>query len=210
MQVRAKYKICRRLGPGVFEKCQTGRYAVSEQKKSKTTGGKGRGKRGGGSDFGRQLIAKQRVRFTYGLPERQFARYAKLAMTEAKKGEKPAERLYERLELRLDNIIYRTGLAKTRREARQFASHGHLTVDGRRVTIPSYAMSPELPFAIRQGSRTRSAFASAKERLQNVTAPTWLAFDVDTLEGKVKTRPSADADREILSDIESALEYYSR
>jgi small subunit ribosomal protein S4 len=208
MKVRAKYKICRRLGTGVFEKCQTERYAVSEAKKMKSTAKKGR--RGSVSDFGRQLIAKQRVRFMYGLPEKQFARYAKIALTEAKKGEKPSVRLFERLELRLDNVIYRTGLAETRRQARQIASHGHLTVSGHRSNVPSLEMRPDMTFGLREGSRGKKAFATAKERLVNVKQPTWIAFNPETMEGSIKARPGSSAEGEILSDIESALEYYSR
>lgn len=209
MKVRAKYKICRRLGTGVFEKCQTERFAVSEAKKTKTTGGKG-GKRGGTSDFGRQLIAKQRVRFTYGLAEKQFARYAKVALEESKRGEKPSQKLYERLELRLDNVIYRAGLAQTRREARQLASHGHLVVDGHRSNVPSYEMGPNVSFSVREASREKKAFSTIKERLMNTKTPSWITFNPETLEGKVTLRPAADAEREVISDIESALEYYSR
>lgn len=209
MKVGAKYKICRRLGTGVFEKCQTERFAVSEAKKSKTTGGKG-GKKGGISDFGRQLIAKQRVRFTYGLPEKQFAQYAEIALEESKRGEKPSLKLYERLELRLDNVLYRAGIAGTRRQARQLASHGHFLVNGHRSNVPSYEMVPNTTFKVREGSRAKKAFTTMTERMMNAKTPAWIAFNPETMEGKITLRPTADAEREVISDIESALEYYSR
>src|SRR3989344_4594723 len=112
MIIGPKYKICKRLGASVFEKCQTQKFALAEAR-----GGvkkKGKGSRGA-SDFGVQLLEKQKARFTYGLTERQFRRYVKEAMEQ--KGVDSAKALVERLERRLDNVAYRLGFAKTRRKA---------------------------------------------------------------------------------------------
>src|SRR5690606_40724543 len=124
MQTGPKYKICRRLGSHIYEKCQTQKFQLSEARKGKGMRG---GRRRNVSEYGEQLLEKQRVRFTYGLKERQFASYVKKATGTAAV---PAEELYQSLERRLDNVIYRLGLAPSRAYARQLVSHGHITVNG--------------------------------------------------------------------------------
>src|SRR5690348_2193115 len=128
MLLGPKYKICKRLGASVFEKCQTQKFQLAEARAPRKT----RGRRGG-SDFGTQLLEKQKARFTYGLSESQFSRYVHEAME--KKGKDSVIGLLTRLESRLDNVIYRAGFVKTRRAARQMVSHGHVLVNGRRVNV---------------------------------------------------------------------------
>ena len=134
-----KYKLCRRLGAGIYEKCQTQKFAKSEPmtKKGKKPGGRR-------SDYGNQLIEKQKVRFMYGVREKQFGNYVDYAMEHAKKGTAPAELLFRQLEERLDNAVYRLGFAHTRALARQMVSHGHFTVNGKKLTIPSYSVKTSL------------------------------------------------------------------
>ena len=110
-----KFKICRRLGPGVHEKCQTQRFVLSVARRGKTKLGAKKPK--ALSDFGLQLIEKQKIRFSYGISEKQFSNYVKSSTGE--KGVSPSEALYEKLESRLDNVIYRLGIAHTRPLARQ-------------------------------------------------------------------------------------------
>src|SRR4051812_27490763 len=107
--VKSKYRIAKRLGAAVFEKTQTQKFALSEARTKKPRGG-GRG----GSDYGRQLLEKQRVRFTYGIQEKQLAKYAKAAYTK----ENPSLTLHRELEMRADSATYRAGFASTRRAAR--------------------------------------------------------------------------------------------
>src|SRR5690242_20290800 len=130
LPIRSKYKIGKRLGPGVFEQLQTQKFALSDARAKKQKRGRA------GSDYGRQLIEKQRVRYTYGLTERQLSNYAHAAMEETV----PSEALHRSLELRADSVIYRAGFAPTRRAARQAISHGHFTVNGKKITTPSYAI----------------------------------------------------------------------
>src|SRR3989344_4390397 len=132
MIIGPRYKICKRLGSGVFEKCQTQKFQLSEARRGakRRTGRKPRTL----SDFGRQLLEKQKVRYAYGVPERQLARYTREAVEGT--GD-PTVSLLSRLETRLDNVVYRLGLAPTRLAARQLVSHGHIAVGERRVTIPS-------------------------------------------------------------------------
>ena len=128
MKIGPKYKIARRLGPAVFEKTQTQKFALSE---ARHAAGKKRDKRSKAlSDFGLQLIEKQRVRFSYGITERQLSNYVEKAIET--KGN-PSENLFASLESRLDNVVYRMGIAHTRRLARQMVSHGHFVVYGKRT-----------------------------------------------------------------------------
>lgn len=126
-----RYKICKRLGNTVFEKCQTQKYAVAEARRGMKRGRRPRQL----SDYGKQLLEKQRVRFTHGISEKQLSGYVKAATS--KQGE-PTVTLRRLLEMRLDNVLFRLGLASTRRSARQMISHGHIMINGHKVTIPSY------------------------------------------------------------------------
>lgn len=202
MIIGPRYKICRRLGNGVFDKCQTQTYALSEARHQKS-------KRGGRapSDFGKQLIEKQRVRFAYGIADRQLSKYVSEAM--AKKGTDPVRTLVGSLESRLDNIVYRTGIASTRRQARQLVSHGHITVNGRRSTIPSHTIKPNDIIAIREGSRQSPYFLNRADGLAKATTPVWLSFDGTKIEGKMTAIPTPET-AEIPGDISAVIEFYSR
>ncbi len=201
MESRAKYKMCRRLGPGVFEKCQTQKYTQSEMKKSKNAGKRPKQL----SDYGRQLIEKQKVRFSYGISERQLGNYVDKAT--AVKGMPVTDKLYELLETRLDNVIYRLGFAPTRRMARQLASHGHFTVGGTKTTIPSRMVHVGDIISVRQGSRSSTVFADMKKKLESHTTPAWLKFSVEDLQAEVVAKPKND---EQFLQLDTVLEFYSR
>ena len=132
MKTGPRYKICKRLGNGVFEKCQTQKFTLSESRRSF----QGRRPRQI-SDYGKQLLEKQRVRFTYGITEQQFVNYVNSA---TKKEGDAAATLLSTLERRLDNVVYRLGLAPTRRAARQMVVHGHILVNGKKAAIPSHVV----------------------------------------------------------------------
>lgn len=199
MQQGPKYKICRRLGPGVFDKCQTPKFVASQAKK----GMKKKGKQL--SDYGVQMLEKQRVRFSYGISERQFRNYVDKAIET--KGATAAVTLFEKLEMRLDNAVYRLGLASTRALARQMVSHGHFTVNGKRTKVPSHALVIGDTVAVREGSRGKALFLDLDKRLKQYTTPTWLSFDISKMEGKVLEKPKQTT--EILN-IPAVLEFYSR
>jgi small subunit ribosomal protein S4 len=203
MKIGPKYKICKRLGSTVFDKCQTAKFTLAKDKAQK----KGRiGKRPRQmSDYGRQLIEKQKVRYTYGIAEKQMSKYVKEAV--AKKDVKPAVVLMENLESRLDNVVYRLGLAKSRQMSRQMVSHGHITVGGRKVTIPSYRVSKGMKIGVREGSRGSGLFSNTGEDLKDAVTPSWISFDKKTLEADIKGKPAGDA-TEHMFDIGSVLEYY--
>lgn len=204
MKIGPKYKIARRLKAPVFEKTQTQKYVLSEARKGKS---EKRGKRGGMSDYGRQLIEKQKARYTYLLSERQFSKYVAEAMK--RKGMKNADALYENLERRLDNAVFRLGYAPSRPMARQLVSHGHILVNGVRVTRPSYKMSLEDKIKIRELSLVKPLFAKLDERLKNTNSPVWLKSDTAKKEANVVGMPKREG-IETLFDLNSVLEFYSR
>lgn len=202
MKLGPRYKICKRLGPSVFEKCQTQRFQVSASKKPQ----KGKGFKRGGSEYQKQLLEKQKLRLTYGLTEKQFASYVEKALANHVN---PQETLFQELEERLDSVVYRMGLAKTRRMARQIVAHGHVTVNGRRVTIPSYKVSTTDALAVRDGSRTSALFENLSERLREYRHPSWIQFDDKALVGAMKTKPLF-SDQDTAVDMRAVFEYYTR
>ncbi|MBI4086655.1 30S ribosomal protein S4 [Candidatus Kaiserbacteria bacterium] len=204
MIIGPKFKICKRLGGAVFEKCQTQKFTLVEARK-KTTGGRGK-RQGAASDYKRQLIEKQKMRYMYGLSETQLSRYVDESI---EKSDNPSHALMTRLESRLDNVVYRLGLARTRRLARQMVSHGHITVNGRKVTVPSYLVVQNQQVAVRDGSKESVLFQSIREEGDDGRVPVWLSFDRKALAGSVTAVPSYDA-HELLFDLEQVFEYYSR
>lgn len=200
MKLGPRYKICRRLGAQVFEKCQTPKFVVADTKKG------GKGKRGkAATNYAIQLIEKQKVRFSYGVSEKQFYNYVKKAI-DTKKGT-PMEKLSESLERRLDNVVYRLGLANSRALARQMVAHGHLVVKGKRVTVPSYNVSVGDVITIREGSRNKVLFQNLETRLKTYTSPNWLSFDIAKGEAVVKALPNQP---ESYLDYNAVIEFYSR
>lgn len=202
LPVKSKYKIAKRLGAGVFEQTQTQKFALSEQR-SAASKKKPRGR--GGSDYGRQLLEKQRVRYTYGLNERQLYNYAEKAMGEAD----PSTTLHRALESRADSVVYRAGFAGTRRMARQIVSHGHILVNGKRTTSPSYALKKGDVITVREGSRQSPLFAGLAEKENNRSIPQWVTVDVSLLKAEVTGEP-AYTTVETGLDYATVFEFYSR
>ena len=139
------------------------------------------------SDYGLQLREKQRAKFIYGVLEKQFRNTFEKA---AKKKGMTGENLLVMLEERLDNVVYRMGFAMTRREARQLVVHGHYTVNGRKVDIPSYQVKPGDVIRVKTKSQSSPKFKEIKD--MEVGVPGWLSVDRDKLEGTVLQDPSRD------------------
>lgn len=158
------------------------------------------------SEYGMQLNEKQKVRFIYGVLEKQFAKYYVMA---TKMNGVTGECLLQILESRLDNVIFRMGLANTRREARQIVNHGHVTVNGKRVDIPSYLVKPGEVISLKESSRNADRMKDIIERNSNRLVPKWIDMNKDTSEGKI----IALADREDIDfPVEEHLivEFYSK
>jgi small subunit ribosomal protein S4 len=193
-----KYKICRRLGAGMFEKCQTQKF-LARQKAPKRQPRR--------SDYGNQFLEKQKIRFTYGVREKQFANYIALAMNSSGKNIKPANLLSQLLERRLDNVVYRLGLASTRALARQIVSHGHITINGKKLSVPSYQVQKNDVIAIREGSKNRVLFADIATKLKSFKTTDWLKWAPDFASATVVEMPK---DVDPFLNPQSVIEFYSR
>lgn len=202
MIIGPRYKIAKRLGAPVFEKTQTQKFAVSEAKSAR----KKTGRPGGISDYKRQHTEKQKMRFVYGITEKQLRRYIDEAL---ERNTQPIQELVGRLEARLDNVVHRLGFAKTRRLARQIVAHGHITVNGRRLNIPSYKVTIGDSIAVREGSKQSPLFTEIAESLATHTPKSWLTLDSKKLEGTMKSSPTFEP-AEVLFDPQQVLEFYSR
>ncbi len=198
---KPKFKICRRLGPGVYDKCQTSKFKAASFK----SGLPGAHRPKALSEYGTQLIEKQKIRFSYGITEHQLSNYVRKASLV--KGAGATEKLYEELEFRLDNAVYKMGLSSSRRAARQMVSHGHFVVNDRRVTIPSYELKPGDVIKIREGSKKKKIFENIAEKIKDYNSPTWITFDVNAMEGKILDKPK---NTESFFDLNAVLEFYSR
>jgi len=158
------------------------------------------------SEYGTQLQEKQKVKFVYGVLEKQFRKVFERAsrMEEGTTG----ENMLKLLELRLDNVVYRLGLAKTRRMARQVVVHGHIRVNGQKVDIPSYSVKVGDVITLRQRSQEMEIFKSLREGTGMMT-PKWLTFDAQNLKGTVESLPTReDIDLQVQENM--IVEFYSR
>jgi len=205
MKIGPKYKIAKRLGASVFEKTQTQKFAIAQERRAVVKRGRGRGP----TEFGRQLLEKQKVRFTYGLTERKFSGYVQAAIKANAKDVNPAEVLHRSLETRLDNVVYRMGLAPTRQASRQMVSHGHITVDGRRTTVPSREVKIGDVIGVREGSKSRVLFENLEERFAERSMPSWLTFDAKAMTGGISQQPTAES-ASPAGDLSEVLSFYSR
>ncbi len=157
------------------------------------------------SEYGAQLKEKQKVKFVYGVQEKQFHRYFLKASN--MKGV-TGDNMLRLLELRLDNVVYRLGLAKTRRMARQVVVHGHIRVNGQKVDIPSYSVKVGDVITLRGRSAEMDMFKALREGTTIVT-PKWLSFDAPNLTGNVNALPAReDIDLQLQENM--IVEYYSR
>ncbi|MFH1087904.1 MAG: 30S ribosomal protein S4 [Chloroflexota bacterium] len=212
---------CRRVGDKLMLKgvrCLTAKCAVERKKPPGGPGRGGRPGKGGGrpgkgggrpgkvSDRGVQLLEKQRVRFTYGVMERQFRR----SFVEAKRN--PAatgEMLLVLMERRLDNVVYRLGFATSRPQARQLVSHGHIFLNGRRTDTSSCWVKPGDTIQWREGSTKTEYYKMLAEQVSGFTPPQWLTLDKEKMAGKVIGLPTrGDIDARFKEN--TIVEFYSR
>jgi small subunit ribosomal protein S4 len=203
MKTGPRYKIAKRLGATVFEKAQTQKFAISAERSAKNK----RRSRGRQSEYGKQMLEKQKVRITYGLPERQFRNYVNKALSAH--SAKPSERLHELLELRLDNVVWRLGLASTRRGARQMVAHGHVMVGDKKMRVPSHLLNVGDRISVREGSKEHGVLVGFAERFAERPLPSWLIWDAKKMEGGVKELPTS-ASADVAGDLIAVLSFYTR
>jgi small subunit ribosomal protein S4 len=158
------------------------------------------------SEFGLQLHEKQKARAIYGVLERQFQKH--FVQAERQPGV-TGDNLLRILEQRLDNVVYRIGLAESRKQARQVVRHGHITLNGRRTDIPSALVKPGDVVAVHPGSREKEYFKTVADTLTRKSVPRWLELDPVAMSARVNDRPSR-GDIEINVNEALVVEYYSR
>ena len=180
-------RLCRREGQKLFlkgERCYSGKCALEKRSYAPGQHGQGRKK---SSDYGLQLREKQKAKRFYGLQETQFRNLFEKAA--AKKGI-TGENLLIMLETRLDNVVFRMGLASSRKEARQLVTHGHFTVNGKKTDIPSQQVKPGDKEAKKEKSTSSPKFKEIKE--MTISTPAWVTIDTQKLEGKVLAMPTRE------------------
>jgi small subunit ribosomal protein S4 len=203
-------KLCRREGEKLFlkgERCYTAKCAIDRRPYAPGEHGRSGGLPGGrASDYARQLRAKQKARRIYGVLERQFRRYFEVA---SQKRGLTGLNLLQTLELRLDNVVYRMGLAENRSQARQLVTHGHFVVNGRRTDVPSMLLKPGDVISVRENSAGNKFFKELAEVAEKRTCQLWLERDLSTKGGRVLRMPERG---EIDGNLDEQLivEYYSR
>ncbi|SHH71625.1 small subunit ribosomal protein S4 [Sporobacter termitidis DSM 10068] len=182
-------RLCRREGQKLFlkgDRCYTEKCAVDRRQYAPGQHGQGRAKT---SEYGTQLREKQKAKRYYGVLESQFRNYFDMAI---KMKGKTGENLLSLLERRLDNTVYRLGFAMSRAEARQLVLHGHFTVDGRKVNIPSFIVKPGMVIALRDQSRSLDKFKSVIEANSFRQPPKWLDYNASLLAAKVLENPTRE------------------
>lgn len=202
-----KEKLSRRIGENLGLKAERSFSPKSAfLKKPYRPGMHGKSRRRALSEFGTQLLEKQKIKFTYGLTERQLQKYFNEA--KRKKGI-TGDLLLGALEKRLDNAIYRSGLASSRAIARQLVNHGHFLVNNKKVTIPSYLVKMDNIIAIKPKSRSKTIFFDLANKLKKHEAPTWLIVDKKNFEIKIKSDPKID-DLPKNFNMNVIIAYYSK
>lgn len=200
----ANCRLCRREGQKLFlkgERCYSGKCAIEKRNYAPGQHGQARKKV---SEYGLQLREKQKAKRFYGMQEKQFRNlFDKAARRQGKTG----ENLLILLETRLDNAVYRLGFASSRKEARQLVVHGHFTVNGKKATAPAMELKAGDVIKVKEKSTSSPKFKEIKE--MSITVPSWMAVDVDKLEGKIVAMPTReDIDTPVAEHL--IVELYSK
>lgn len=204
----SKCKRCRRLGRSVC-----GSLTCAFLKRPEPPGPVRKGKRssrGGVSEYGKQLLAKQEMKALYGIRERQFRNYVReLILKQKSQTRSAAAEFLWALERRLDNVVYRMGFAASRSMARQLISHGHILVNGLRVTIPSYSVRIGDDVGVHSSSKSKAVFKNNAVHLGDYQVPSWFQVDKEKLEGKIISPPNPEDIGDTVN-LQMIFEYYAR
>ena len=203
-------KLCRREGEKLFlkgDRCMSSKCAMEKRARPPGSSGQRRGRRRRRvSDFGLQLREKQKARRIYGVLERQFRRYFRMA--ERRRG-LTGENLLRILECRLDNVVYRMGFGDSRAQARQLVQHGHVDLNGRRTKAPSALVKPGDVISVRERSRSLPYFKELLPNLEHKSAPEWISVNAEELSGRIESLPSREQ-IDVPVDERLIVGYYSR
>jgi len=204
-----KCKLCRRAGEKLFlkgDRCGTPKCAMVRRAYPPGVHGQKKRRRAR-SEFGEQLAMKQKIKRIYGVLERQLKKYFKDVKN---KPGVTGDLLMQKLEMRLDNVIFRAGFATSRQQARQLVRHSHFTVNGKRMNMPSYEVKVGDVIGVKAGKLKKEYFKNTEEAMagrQNVLG--WLEVDIQQKMIKIKSKPTKD-DVGMELDVQMAIEYYSR
>jgi len=207
---RAKCRICRRLGVKLFlrgEKCLSPKCPMV--KRPYPPGLPGKRRKSPPSEYKKELIEKQKLKYWYGLSERQLKKYVKEVLEKRGKVEDVSALLIQNLEKRLDNVVYRLGFAVSRDQARQLVSHKFFLVNGKPVNIPSFSLKVGDTISLKTQKLKKAIFKDLKERLKKHQVPSWLSLDPEKFEGKVISEPKVE---EVAPPVEvsAVFEFYSK
>lgn len=203
-------KICRRAGTKLFlkgDRCLSQKCPIL--RRAYAPGNKGKRRPKQLSEYGIELREKQKLKEFYNLGERQFKKYVKEVLGKGGKIQNPEALLIKYLEFRLDNIVFRLGIALSRSQARQLVSHGYFLVNGKAINIPSHRVKKGDVISLKPQKAKKAIFQNLKNMLKKYKAPTWLSLDAEKVEGKVKGEPAKD-EVSVPVEIPSVFEFYSR
>lgn len=203
-------KICRRLSQKLFlkgDKCLSPKCPFI--KRPYPPGPRKKRRRFSFSEYAKELTEKQKLQKYYGLSEKQFRKYVQNVLEKRGKVEDSPLLLIKTLEKRLDNVVFRMGFARSRREARELVSHGHFLVEGKPVNIPAFQTKKGMTIVLKKSKQKKPFFKDLLLTLKNYQAPSWLKIDVKKLEGKIASEPTLE-DAGTAVDISAIFEFYSR
>ena len=207
-----KCKICRRVGTKLFlkgERCFLGKCAMVKRPYTPGFQGRSRKRRRNVSEYGKQLKEKQKLRNFYNLKEGQFKKYVKQVLAKRGRDIDTQVLLIQRLEKRLDNVVFRLGFADSRSKARQLVGHCHFLVNGKRVNIPSYETSKGDKIQVAPASQGKTLFQNTAILLKKHKAPDWLKLDVKKWQAEIIKEPDFEGAAPP-AEISAIFEYYSR
>jgi small subunit ribosomal protein S4 len=210
MRKSVECKKCRRVGTKLFlkgEKCESQKCPMI--KKPYAPGQKPKRRKGHVSQYGKELLEKQKLRHWYDLKEKQFSRYVTSVIKKQSKVEPAGDQLLRKMESRFDNMVYRAGLATSRSQAKQLIVHGFFHVNGKPVDRSSYRVKVGDVIAVRPGKKKKIIFEEFSTKMKNFTPPSWIALDVTKMEAKI-TGEVIIEDINPPVEISSVFEFYSR
>ena len=207
--ISSKCKLCRRTGEKLFlkgDRCVSPKCAMARKPYVPGVHGNNGAKRSL-SEYGKQLMQKQKIRRMYGISEKQFRKH----LEDAKKGTGVVgDNLISILEMRLDNVIYRLGIANSRSQARQIVGHGHFFVNGKNLDVASASLRIGDVVSVKDGKKEKNYFKDIQPILKKKGGiPGWLDFDAGKMEGKILSKPTRD-EIGVNIDVQGVIDFYSR
>jgi len=209
--INPKCKICRRLGTKLFlkgDRCLSPKCAVL--RKPYPPGAKSKRRKRGGSEYGKELAEKQKLKNWYNLRERQFRNYVEEVLEKRGQVDDAGAMLLKKFATRLDNVIFRAGITSSRAKAKQLVSHNHFLVNEKKVNVPSYQLKKGDVISISPTSYKKPVFQNIAAVLKKQKFPSWIEVNIEKLSWKIVSDPSVEEILTPPAEISAVFEYYSR